>query len=358
MKNACIVIRNKRSRFSGCEFETVPDALTDAGYFVDKIFILSEEDAHEFAQTVVECKNFFDNVFLVAQEALLSSLRLRVCELWKIPFKAAGPIEYEAKSLFCLSAGEDGAAALRGEIIPYLQEKYSKKYEQAIIRAGGVPSELLQNTLNRIKEKSQEIDILSQERYGDIRIQISYDERAPKQVVDEAVQALAESLNEYIYAIDDTPLNRRIYELLKLRGLKLSIAESFTGGGIASRIIEIPGASDVFYEGVVAYSNASKQRRLGVSAETLQKQGAVSDETAYEMAAGLLEKGYCSVALATTGIAGPSSDNTEKPVGLNYIAAGTSESVFVYKYFFKGGRKAITERAINQALFLLYKLIK
>ena len=143
-----------------------------------------------------------------------------------------------------------------------------------------------------------------------------------------------------------------------LRLFMLGVAESFTGGGVVSRLIEIPGASEVVYEGIVAYANGSKMRRLGVTAQTLEKQGAVSDETAYEMAVGLLERGNCSVAVATTGIAGPASDGTSKPVGLNYIAVGTKESVFVYKYIFKGDRRAITARAINQALFLIYKLIK
>ena len=76
------------------------------------------------------------------------------------------------------------------------------------------------------------------------------------------------------------------------------------------------------------------------------------------MAVGLLASGNCDVALATTGIAGPASDNTNKPVGLCYIAVGTSESVFVYKYIFQGSREDITERAVNQALFLLCKQIR
>lgn len=76
------------------------------------------------------------------------------------------------------------------------------------------------------------------------------------------------------------------------------------------------------------------------------------------MAAGLIASGCCTVSVATTGIAGPASDNTNKPVGLCYLAVGTAESVYVYKYIFEGSREEVTERAINQTLFLLYKKIR
>ena len=188
------------------------------------------------------------------------------------------------------------------------------------------------------------ISVFDSERDGDLRLEILYNDDSPKMAVDEAVRLAAESLNDYTYAVDDTPLNRRIYEMLKLRGMKLSVAESFTGGGVAKKLIEVPGVS--------------KMRRLGVQQSTLLRSGAVSDDTAYEMAAGLIATGNCSVSLATTGIAGPASDNTNKPVGLCYIAVGTRKTVFVYKYIFRGGREDITRRAINQALFLLYKQIK
>ncbi|MGN0805964.1 MAG: CinA family protein, partial [Candidatus Coproplasma sp.] len=91
---------------------------------------------------------------------------------------------------------------------------------------------------------------------------------------------------------------------------------------------------------------------------TLKQHGAVSAETAYAMAAGLIKTGNCQLAVSTTGIAGPKSDNTLKPVGLAYIGIGLGEDIAVYKFNFKGDRDTISRTAINQALFLAYKRIK
>ena len=136
------------------------------------------------------------------------------------------------------------------------------------------------------------------------------------------------------------------------------MAVSFTGGGIGKRIVSVPGASEVYFEGVNTYDERAKIKRLGVSEYTLRTVGAVSDETAYEMAAGLLASGDCDVSVATTGLAGPKSDRTELPVGLCYIAVGLKEKVFVYRYKFEGTREEITETAINYALFLAYRQLK
>ena len=356
MKNACIVIRNKRKHFSGDEFEPIADALADGGFPIDKFFILSEEEEHEFSQTVIECKNFFDNSFVLAPEARMSAMRASIASL----LKATGTgilLETGKKNFICLPFGGSGVALARGEALPQLKEKYAVTGGSAFVRGIGIPSEKLKSVLTEAEAVSKAIRFSVQESHGDFRIEIVYGDES-KAKVDEVQRILASGLNDFVYAIDDTPLNRRIYELLKLRGAKLSVAESFTGGGVASKLIEIPGVSDVLYESVVAYDNGAKQSRLHVSPETLAKQGAVSDETAYEMAAGLLATGKCTLAVATTGIAGPGSDQTEKPVGLCYIAAGGRETIYVYKYMFKGTREEITKRAINQAMFLLYKQIK
>jgi PncC family amidohydrolase len=172
------------------------------------------------------------------------------------------------------------------------------------------------------------------------------------------MRVFADGLEECLYALDDTPLDKQLVELLKLRGKTLSVAESFTGGGISRRIVSVPGASKVFFEGLNTYNELSKIKRLGVSEYTLKTFGAVSDQTAYEMAAGLMATGDCDISIATTGLAGPTSDNSALPVGLCYIAVGTKEKVFVYRYKFNGTREEITETAINYALFLAYKQLK
>ena len=129
-------------------------------------------------------------------------------------------------------------------------------------------------------------------------------------------------------------------------------------GGIAKKIVSVPGASDVYYEGINAYSGHSKMARLGVSEFTLRSQGAVSEQTAYEMAAGLLQQGNCDVAIATTGLSGPTTDESGQPVGTCYIAVGVDGDVYVYRYLLQGDREEISETAIRYALFLACKQLK
>ncbi len=126
-------------------------------------------------------------------------------------------------------------------------------------------------------------------------------------------------------------IEKQTVELLKSKKLKLATAESCTGGLISKRITDVSGSSEVFEGGVVCYSNRFKENVLGVSPETLKKYGAVSRETAREMVKGVLSLTKADIAVAVTGIAGPSSDDTNKPVGLVYIAVSDGKSAIVKK---------------------------
>lgn len=126
-------------------------------------------------------------------------------------------------------------------------------------------------------------------------------------------------------------IEKQTVELLKSKKLKLATAESCTGGLISKRITDVSSSSEVFEGGVVCYSNRFKENVLGVSPETLKKYGAVSRETAREMVKGVLSLTKADIAVAVTGIAGPSSDNTNKPVGLVYIAVSDGKSTIVKK---------------------------
>ena len=123
-------------------------------------------------------------------------------------------------------------------------------------------------------------------------------------------------------------------------------------------VMSLSGASEFLTEGLVTYSNESKINRLGVEERAILTQGAVSSTVAYQMAAGLLKGGKCDVAVATTGIAGPNSDGTGKPVGLGYVAVGMKDGVHTYRYNFSGSRGEIMETAKNTALFLTIKKLK
>jgi PncC family amidohydrolase len=179
-----------------------------------------------------------------------------------------------------------------------------------------------------------------------------------KDPFNEAVGEVFSRFKKNIYAEDDVSLSQRLFELLNVRGKTLSVAESLTGGQVCSLFIENPGASACFYEGVVCYSNESKIKRLGVGKDTIANYGAVSSETAYEMAAGLLAHGGCDVSIATTGIAGPTGATMTKPMGLTYIAIGTPEKVHVFKHIFAGGRTEVRNAASEAAMFYAIKVLK
>lgn len=127
-------------------------------------------------------------------------------------------------------------------------------------------------------------------------------------------------------------LEEEVVSLLNQKGLTLTAAESCTGGLIAKRLTDVSGASAVFHGSLVTYSNRLKEKWLGVQAETLQKYGAVSAQTAREMALGARKAADADLAVAVTGIAGPNSDDTNKPVGLVFIALADRDSVTVEKY--------------------------
>ena len=133
-----------------------------------------------------------------------------------------------------------------------------------------------------------------------------------KNKVEKIVKKIYNKIGEFIFGEDNDRLEKKVVELLQKLNLSVSTAESCTGGMLASKLIDVPGVSDIFYEGVVSYSNEAKQKRLNVKAETLEKYGAVSEEVAKEMVLGL----HTDVALSTTGIAGPAGGSDEKPVGL------------------------------------------
>ena len=139
-------------------------------------------------------------------------------------------------------------------------------------------------------------------------------------------------------------LEERVVRLLKEKNLRITAAESCTGGMIAGALVNVAGASDVFGESYVTYSNDAKQRLVGVRTETLEQFGAVSEQTAWEMAAG------ADVALSSTGIAGPGGGTPQKPVGLVYIGCCVQGSVQVRKLRFYGSRMENRTRTVEEAL--------
>lgn len=164
------------------------------------------------------------------------------------------------------------------------------------------------------------------------------------------------TFEEEVYSATETSLEELAGRLLKMNNRTLAVAESLTGGEICSRLTAIPGISANFYEGIVCYNRASKMDRLGVPRSVLADYGAVSRETAFAMVKGICKRPV-DIALATTGLAGPTGDEG-KPVGLVYIAVGGGEFITVFERHFVGSRNEIRRATSNVALFYLVRYLK
>ncbi len=174
-----------------------------------------------------------------------------------------------------------------------------------------------------------------------------------KKEIDDIAEQIKIRMRDFLVTEQDIAFEEYIVTELKNRKLSLSTAESCTGGGMGNRITNVPGSSDVFLGGVVAYSNELKMKILGVREGTLQRHGAVSRETAREMAEGIRRLTGSAVGLAITGIAGPSGASRGKPLGLVFMhlsAAGTEQGI---SKVFPGERKIVKIRAVNESFNLL-----
>ena len=154
--------------------------------------------------------------------------------------------------------------------------------------------------------------------------------------------------------IEEEPIEKKIERVLRHRGMRVTTAESCTGGLIAGTLINADGISESLQEGYITYSNEAKVKLLGVKEETLKKYGAVSRETAIEMAQGAALAAGADAAIAATGIAGPGGGTEEKPVGLVYIGCSVKGKTVVKRCFFGGNRNEIRHKTVREALDILY----
>ncbi len=268
---------------------------------------------------------------------------------------SGGACDFSGSTIFYC---RPGGGMTDEEICATLDAKYCNDFCELYFKTVAAPGRLLDEAAEKVGKICSEADVFFDADGNDALMSVIYPKAASDKMKSELSLAILENLNDYVYAMDDVSLAGRLVELLKLRHMKISVAESFTGGGVGRKIVQIPGASNVFFESINTYDNTSKMMRLGVSEITLRRHGAVSQETAYEMALGLLKNGVCDLAVSTTGIAGPKSDDTNKPVGLCYIGVGTADFVDVFQLNLEGDRRDITEAGINLALFYALKAIK
>ncbi len=363
--NNCLLIfgNKKLHNFEGAN--EIVASFSGIGYYFDKIAFIAYDKSDEIVRAVKDGKENYENIVIYCPAIMEKTLKNFLTNLYNAKFNELGVIGSEKYNAFILFSDKENRLRF-DDIKQILDAKYGVKYEKAYVKTIGASAKEINSAINKAinidpskAEKLRKlIDFNVSGNYGDCLIEIVYSEEISKSAFDKVFRSLVSSLDEYVYCIEDYTLAERLYQLLKLRRMKISVAESFTGGGIGKKLVEIPGISEVYFEGLNTYSNEAKMQRLGVRNMTLHQFGAVSRQTAGEMAEGLIKSGNCDISIATTGIAGPKSDNTSKPVGLVYIAVGTRKDVSVFKYNLKGDRNTITNTAVNLALFHAFKTLK
>ena len=187
-------------------------------------------------------------------------------------------------------------------------------------------------------------------KVGQVDVRLAARGPEASKLLSDAGHIVRERLSGSIFGVDDEELEEVIVRLLTERKQTLAIAESCTGGFIANRITNVPGASVVFLAGLVTYSNEAKEQFLGVRPETLAQHGAVSEAVAHEMADGARTKTRASFALSVTGTAGPGGGTTEKPVGTVFIGLSAPAGTVVERHFNPYERETFKQITAQQAL--------
>ena len=183
-------------------------------------------------------------------------------------------------------------------------------------------------------------------------------EEAAKDLIKPVSKEIKRRFGKYIYSTKEKiTLEMSVVNLLEKNELTISTAESCTGGLLAGRLINVPGVSDVYKEGFITYTNKAKRKTLGVNKSTLKKYGAVSEQTAKEMAVGAALAADTDISISVTGIAGPDGGTNEKPVGLVYVGVCIKDIVHVEEFRFSGDRANVREQTVISALGLLRKCI-
>ena len=280
---------------------------------------------------------------------------------------APGLLRYERGKTFVILPGVplEMEAIVQSGVIPFLRRAYRKKLEairHRTLLTTGIGESSLAEKIGDPKEflrKGTTLAFLP--RATGVRLRITTHAKTAAAAACEISRVetiLRERAGKYFFGSEDETLESLIVKLLTEHSKTLSTAESCTGGLISSMITNVPGASAVFMGSVVAYNNSVKERQLEVNPETLERFGAVSEETAREMAEGALERLGTDFALSVTGIAGPGGGTPEKPVGTIWIAlAERGSKTITKKLQLDFGRAANRERAAAVALEMLRQRI-
>ena len=242
------------------------------------------------------------------------------------------------------------------DVYEYLDRKTPNTICSQVVKICGMGESAVEEMIKDMMESSNPT-LAPYAKTGEVHLRVTAmaeSEKEAKKLTKPVVKELKSRIGSYIYTTDpEVTLEEAVVDLLEKNNLTFCTAESCTGGMLAARMINVPGVSDIFKEGMITYSNKAKRNRLGVKKGTLSKYGAVSEQVATEMAKGGTYFTKSDVCVAITGIAGPDGGTEEKPVGLVYIACNVCGKVTVKEYHFSGNRAKIRENTVSSALTLL-----
>lgn len=243
------------------------------------------------------------------------------------------------------------------DIEPFLRNLQPEGLYSKMVKICSVGESKAETMVMDLMENQSNPTIAPYAKTGEVHFRITArakDEKEADRLMEPMLNELFQRFGDEIYTVEeDVTLEDVIVRLCKEKNLKVTTAESCTAGLLAGRLMNVPGVSEVFCEGYITYSNESKERILGVDADTLKNFGAVSHETAEQMARGAAKAAGADAAVSVTGIAGPGGGTKEKPVGLVYVGCFTRGKVRTEEFRFTGNRAKNREYAVVRALTIL-----
>ena len=242
----------------------------------------------------------------------------------------------------------------------YLEKLTGDTIVSEVLRVFGIGESMAEHKLQDLIDNGKNPTIAPYAKEGEVTFRITAkakSEEEAKKLIKPLKEEVLRRLGDAVYNTGEITLQDTVAKMLVDKNMTIGVSESCTGGLLSSKLIEYPGVSKVFLEGAVTYSNEAKMRTLNVKKETLEKYGAVSHETAKEMAEGIAKRTGARIGISTTGIAGPGGGTEEKPVGLVYFGIYVDGKVETYKHIFTGNRNEVRNRASMTALNIIRKAL-
>ncbi len=257
---------------------------------------------------------------------------------------------------------EELSVLMKNKIIPYLKENMlgKEKIYSKILKFAGIGESKAEDKIRDLI-RANNPSVAPTIKDGEIHFRVTAkgeNKMELEEMVIHVSKKIIERLEDYYFGEDEETLESLVAGQLTTKGLKIAVAESCTGGLLSNTFTNIPGSSDFFDRAYITYSNKAKIEELNVNTSTLEQYGAVSENTAIEMAEGVFGKTNVDLAISITGIAGPSGGTIDKPVGLVYIAFKYKEQVSVVTRIFSGNRLEIKNKVVKFILFEIFRKLK